>query len=121
MLASHLFAYGRLKSDYSPPRSMKDPKKDYVRGYLFERDDHGKPDAALVEVHDDDQPWVEGQLMRVSKGELYELDKTESGYKRELTETRSGQAAWVYVWDGDVPPGSKRLTRWDTAEEKRRL
>lgn len=105
-----LFAYGRLKSGYSPPRTMKAPKKDFVRGIMFDRPGHEDP--ALIRAGEDDLPWNEGQLMRVSKDELYDLDATETGYTRKIVPTQSGQSAWVYEWNGEKPKGASVFHRW---------
>jgi gamma-glutamylcyclotransferase (GGCT)/AIG2-like uncharacterized protein YtfP len=110
---SYLFAYGKLKPGYSPPKTMEDPKIDEVQGRMFVRKDHETQDPALVHPNDPTAPLVQGILMKVSPGELYDIDKEETGYSREQVLTRSGKKVWTYIWRGHVPSNAELITHWD--------
>jgi gamma-glutamylcyclotransferase (GGCT)/AIG2-like uncharacterized protein YtfP len=110
-----LFTYGTLAPATDHQAEREGWQRDAVRGRLF---DLG-PYPALFDVDDPEADWVEGYLRVTTKGELEgDLDTyegVEEGlFARVRVPTRSGRAAWVYVYARARPEYMRGpIGRWE--------
>jgi gamma-glutamylcyclotransferase (GGCT)/AIG2-like uncharacterized protein YtfP len=110
-----LFAYGTLTPDGPEAEARGGWSADSVRGRLF---DLG-PSPTLVDLGDPTVGWVDGFVRPVEESELRDrldpYEGVEEGlYRRSVAVTRSGRAAWVYVYARPLPREARGpLARWD--------
>jgi gamma-glutamylcyclotransferase (GGCT)/AIG2-like uncharacterized protein YtfP len=114
-MRSMLFAYGTLMPRDPESAAREGWQPDAVRGRLY---DLG-PYPALIDLDDPGAGWVEGFVRPVDQPELEQrLDPYEGvdqgPYRRTWTTTRNQHRAWVYVYDGRLPPNARGpLARWE--------
>ena len=102
-----IFVYGKLKPQYNPPTSMKNPRQDLVQGHLYNL---GR-DAALILGGD---KWIEGWVMDVSAKEFKELCGYEAPeYKPMIVRTQSGESAYAFVYQLELPPNAVTVEDWE--------
>ncbi len=110
-----LFAYGTLAPDGPESAALGGWSADAVLGRLFGLGES----PTLVDLGDPAAGWVEGFVRPVDEAELRgRLDPyegvAEGHYRRDVTVTRAGRAAWIYVFAGPLPRDARGpLPRWD--------
>jgi gamma-glutamylcyclotransferase (GGCT)/AIG2-like uncharacterized protein YtfP len=117
MMRSMLFAYGTLMPRDRESAAREGWQADAVRGRLYDLGLY----PALIDLDDPGAGWVEGFVRPVDSQELKQrLDPYEAvdqgPYRRAWTTTRNQHRAWVYVYDGRLPPHARGpLARWEAA------
>lgn len=109
-----LFAYGRLKHNYSPPATMWHHVADEVRGEMFLR--QRADDPAMISIGSAFAPWVRGEVITIDTSELSELDRQETGYNRIRATTKGRREVWIFEWNGSVPSRRDNLTVWEAKQ-----
>ena len=116
-----LFAYGTLKHDICPPKTLDGYMPAEVKADCYDSPHHDYP---LALNFGSSSNVLHGELLAIDSDELPTIDKRETHklYDRERIEVQSSSGpveAWVYVWHRPVPAGAKLISEWTPDKESK--